>query len=258
MATCLFIVADKTSLTAYDNMIRGRITAAGHTVTDISDEDSADLTKDMIVCSGSVLSTTLGTKYKDFAGGFLLLNGGAADEMDMATANTANDGTDTQVVMTSAGAAHALGAGLSGTVTVLASAATVNFSGYSQVTADCVKISDNLQTTGVDTTEYCYETGTTGQNSHVFQGRRVFMGFFPISGETTLNANRQALLDAAIAWIAPSSVADGYYLLEDGTIGYVLEQGGGYLILEGWADREFADREQVTVALQAVPRSGAW
>ncbi len=96
--TALFVVGDAGSLTVPDGNLKDRLEGVGYTVTVKSDDDtfidtdSNWETFDVAVVSESCSSSTIGTSGRDAVVGIMLLEGGSADDYDLAS--SAASGTD--------------------------------------------------------------------------------------------------------------------------------------------------------------------
>lgn len=210
MATCLLVVGNAGSLSAGDTILRNRIIALGHTVTNHDDNSAADLTKDFVVIAESCGSVQVGTKYATFAGGVILLEPGNLDEQDMAL--SFDDEPMDEIDIIDSG--HPLAAGkANGRVTVLSSAGNVSrchkTTGTQRVAPSALLIAEidpDVAAHDVWTPYFAYETGATMHNSHVAEGRRVHLGFLKDATSANWTSDALDFFDAAVTWIAPAGV----------------------------------------------------
>lgn len=201
-STCAFVVGNSGALTAGDIVVRDRIVALGHTVFVVDDAAAADTGRDFVVIAESCLASTVAAKYRNVTMPVLVLEPGIADDMDMASAGATTGAAEDNVIILDA--AHALAAGLSGTVNVMIPATRVDYNNASELAASSQQVY-RTEASATQIVGYGYSAGATMQNSHVAEARRAYCGLAPDGSLTSIAANGIALLDAAITWVAPAA-----------------------------------------------------
>lgn len=201
MATIVLVVANSASLTSGDTTVRDRLqNTHGNTIVLRSDDD-AEYTGayDGVFIAESVSSGTVLAKYSTVAKPAIVCESAVWDDWGMSSAGGAQ-AAGTQWDINATG--HALVAGLTGTVTILSSSATISSVATSGVGAGAVIAA--LRTDDTTRTPYwAYETGAAMSTGNA-AARRVAFGLVD-AGYPNLTANGLALLDAAIDWAYPSS-----------------------------------------------------
>ena len=220
----LLVVGDLT-LSAGDQAIVDRLTSQGHTVTPVDDDtaQTSDATgRDLVIISGSILSSTLGTTYRDVAVPVITWDSLLFDDMNMTGSVSGTDfgtlaGQDSVDI---ADPLSVLAAGLSGTVTVATATGTYSW-GAPSVEAE---VAATVAGDAGKATVFGYEAGET-MVGLTAPSRRV--GFF-LGTDTAdvLNTGGLALLDAAVSYaiacdevqplvLTTTTDANGNYLFEN-------------------------------------------
>lgn len=202
--TVLEVVGNPSSLTSRDSWVKDQLERAGWTVTVADDNGitaSAATGKQLVVITDSVGSATVGGTFTSTAVPAIVSEAFIYDDMGMTgTAGTEFGSTSadqTQISVTTAGAASALGAGLAaGTQSTSTSVVT---HAWGKPAAAATKVA-TLASDSSKSTIFAYDTGAT-MSTGTAPARRV--GWFQYEGATpSLTPNAVALFQSAVAWAA--------------------------------------------------------
>ncbi len=197
----LFVVGN-TSLSTSDTAIKTRLEALGYalTIKSASASTTADAVgKALVFISASVSPSGVNTKFRDVAVPVICCEHGIYDDMGMTTAPTSQHGSQSgQTQLTIVDAGHPMAAGFpSGNVIILTTGRPLTWGKPSTSAA-------RIATLVSDSTKFVifgYEIGATMPVTPpgIAPARRV--GFFLESATAqSLNANGDALLNAAVRW----------------------------------------------------------
>lgn len=199
----VLLVVGAIPMAAGDVALQQRMTSIGFQVTPITAAaaTTGDATgKQAVVISESVTPTDVNTKFRTVAVPVLVMDSGVLANMGM-TAGVLNTDYGTNSGQTSVGmsaTAHALAAGLTGTVAVVLASSTLHWGrpGANAVKGATIAGSNNRATV------FGYEANASmvGLTS---PARRTFL--FPAAAvPTSLNSNGWALFDATLRWTVSS------------------------------------------------------
>ncbi len=199
----LLVVADKASLTTEDIVVQGWITAMGFTDTLASDED-ADASSGMaaVVIAESVVSGTVGTKYRDVTPGVMVLESLLTGEMEMASVDASFDTAIDEVDLIANTDPVAYGFTSSGLKTVNTGTISMHYNLDSQLPGDEVRVADT-ETNATHNVLWTFETGDTRDDGPAtFDGRRAFIGFLSSTdGVSNASADARRFFEAALLWL---------------------------------------------------------
>lgn len=208
----LLIVGAPASLNARDTWLKGRLEAAGWTVT-VADDDgiaaSAATGKQVIVISESVAQAPIGTTFTATTVPVVLAEAFLSDEFSMTGTGTNQGSTTNQNALdvTVAGSTHPLGAGFAPGALATSTTATITH-GWGKPTANAT-VAATVTGDSTKAAIYGYDTGVAMQAGYIAPARRVGFHFYGGSG-TVLNDNSTALFDAAVAWATASAPLISY------------------------------------------------
>jgi len=200
-AKILFVVdaAGTAAARAGDQSIVTRLTSTlGHVVTTVDDNAvvAADANgKDLVLVSSTVSATAVGTKLRDVTVPVINCERGLTDDFLLSVAGSAVN-SQTSIYVTTAGAAHPLGANFSaGALTVRNSAGTLNAADLSNLAPDAVVVAT------ADTGKPVIMEVAAGKRlrGNVIAPATRIHTFLGDDGVAPLNANGLALFDACIA-----------------------------------------------------------
>jgi glucose/arabinose dehydrogenase len=199
----LFVVGDPAALGTGDTAIRNRLVALGYAVTVVDDAAStaADATgKQVVVVSSSVISTSVGTKFRTTSVPVVVWEAGLWDDFGMtASAGTYVAGQQNLVI---AAPGHPLAAGLTGTQTVASVAGDI---GQASPNANAVVVA---RLSGATTaSEFAYDAAAA-MPGLAAPARRVGLFMWDTTA-ASFTANGTALFDAAITWAAGATALGG-------------------------------------------------
>jgi hypothetical protein len=158
------------------------------------DGATADLTKEVVVISGSVVAATLGTKYKATAKGVVVLAPAVLPAMAMSASSGFGTLTgQTRLKIVTTGSSLSAGFTANTLVPVYGSGATV---GWGTPTAKALKIAVTADGNTARATVFRYLTGAAMTGGYVAPGRRVG-AYLPTT--TALSASGWKLIDSAVA-----------------------------------------------------------
>jgi hypothetical protein len=200
----LFVVGS-TTLNGSDSALKSRLELLGYTVI-VKDAVSALAAdaggKAAVVISETVLAGNVNTKFRDVAVPVVVSEAVVFDDMMMTgiVRGTDYDYLQSQTQVTIADASHPLAGGLTGTVTVMTAATSINWGAPGASAAKVSRAVDNPSLVTV----FGYENGAAmvGMNA---PARRV--GFFLTGHDIAgLTSNGWTLFDAAINWAVNKAV----------------------------------------------------
>ncbi len=199
-ASVLFVVGN-TSLNAGDRWVRNRLQSLGLNVT-IKSATSASTSdangKGLVVISSTINSTDIGTKFTNVAVPVVTWESYILDQLKMTggTENSSYGQHGNYSSLTITDATHPLSAGLSGTVKVLTSSATMRWGWTTQSgAAKAAKIAGQEARYGV----FGFAKGAAMQGGFVAPANRVSL-FLDDNTPTLLTSEGIQLFDAAIEW----------------------------------------------------------
>lgn len=195
------VVADKAVPTGGDARIAARLVALGHAVTYVSDEDAVPSLAGigLVVIAESIVTATLGTKWRNVARPIAVMDSGPLANMDMASAISLTGSILTVDVEIPS---HPAAGGYTGAVTVFTTASPVRFAASTALGAGGV----GYLSAGGTTTNFggfSYDSGTAMLLSHTAEARRIFLGWEYDVLSSVQTADADALFDAAMVWLAP-------------------------------------------------------
>jgi hypothetical protein len=195
--TVLYVVGSSTSVNAADTALLNRLQGLGLTtqVKSASAATTADATgKVLVVVSSTVLSHSVGTKFRDVTVPVMTWDNQLYDDMGMTPAAWGNYGTQSSQTQGSVVAPSSpLAGGLSGTVTLTSSSSTFNW-GIANTAARVITLTSDSSKAIV----FGYAAGEA-MPGLVAPARRV--GFFlDDTTATVLNSTGWALFDDAVEW----------------------------------------------------------
>ena len=205
----VLVVGTPGSLSNRDTWMRDRLQAAGWTVTIVDDDSmtSGSLTgKQLVAISESVGGTgltTTGTVLVSAAIPVVAAESFIYDELGMTGTGTNQGSTASQssLDLTTAGAAHPLGADLAqGNVTTATSATMTH--GWGKPNTNAV-VAATLTGDATKATIFGYDTSAT-MVTGTAPARRVGFFYYGGNGATTFNDNASKLFDASVQWAANS------------------------------------------------------
>ncbi len=182
---------------ANDVILQNLITGLGYNLTTVSHNNvsSADGNgKDVIVISSSVSSGNVTTTFRDATAGVVVLEGFLGDDMEMIP--TPRSFTDDGILII--GGSHPIVGSLTGVIQTYVTPASTFWGNAREESGDAVVFGERQNLGGAEVM-FAYEAGTTGENSFIFPGRRVFLGQ---GVEATPTADMQTILENSIAWAA--------------------------------------------------------
>jgi hypothetical protein len=162
--------------------------------------------KQLIAISSSVLSGDVGTKFTASSTPVIQWEQALVDEFLISSAGSLLGG-QREIVITDAGAAHPLGAGLpAGTNLVRTTAVEFHFATEVNLAPGAVVIARAANDTNTSPAIVGVDTGGTLNNGSPAPARRVHM-FWGDSGLSNVNAAGLSLFDAAVNWASGRAVA---------------------------------------------------
>jgi hypothetical protein len=201
MGAVLLVVDNTAGLSAQDTCLKGLLEGLGHTVTTRNDSDTeaSSASYDLCVISESVVSTSVGTKYKTWAKPVLINEPFILDDHDLAsTPITLAAGTTAWV--SDAGHAGADGNPV-GSVTTHSASHTSNIGSCSGHDAD---VSVYLLTaSGGNPVAFTVNAGVTVLNGHVTVGKRGFLGLSNNPAANNWTATANGLFEALVDYLLP-------------------------------------------------------
>ncbi len=207
----VLIVGSPTGMGTRDNWAKARLEAAGWTVAVVDDNAVTAATatgKGMIVISATSTASAQIATLAGVSTPVLTTAPGFLDELGMAGTggNQGSTGSQSDVVISTAGQSHMLGAGFAAGNVAIATSATMTH-GWGKPNSNAIVAA----TVVGDTTKaavFGYDTGAT-MVSGTAAARRVN---YPLSGglATNINDNGVQLFDAAVAWASGKSPKIAY------------------------------------------------
>ena len=198
---CYLVVGNSGSLTSGDQALQTRLgTTFSFTVTIRDDSSSAPSSTDLVVLSGTCSGTTLGSKYKTYAGPIVSFIHTAHDAMDWSQGAGAFSG-QTQIDVINDTHPIAVRAGLSiGLTTVYDTSHSIwsNDLVTEQTTATVIANHASLGGEAL----YAFDTGDLDTDSRAVEDRRVAAPFLIANADPPLNATGWAIVDESIIWAA--------------------------------------------------------
>jgi lysophospholipase L1-like esterase len=196
VAKTALLVVGSTTLSASDTALKQRLeTYYPTTIRD--DGATADLTKDVIVVSSSVVASTLGTKYKATSKGVVVLAPAVLPAMAMTAAGAFGTLTgQTQVKIIAGGSTLAGGFASGSLATIYRSGQAV---GWAIPAATALKVAVVAAGTSTQVTIFRHLKGATMVGGYVAPGRRI--GYY-LQAANVLTNDGWRLFDAAVAQAA--------------------------------------------------------
>ena len=207
----VLIVGSPTGMGTRDNWAKTRLEAAGWTVTVVDDDAVTAATasgKGMIVISATSTASAQIATLAGVSTPVLTTAPGFLDELGMAGTggNQGSTGSQSDVVISTAGQSHMLGAGFAAGNVAIASSATMTH-GWGKPNANAI-VAATVVGDATKAAVFGYDTGAT-MVSGTAAARRVN---YPLSGglATNINDNGVQLFDAAVAWASGKSPKIAY------------------------------------------------
>ncbi len=199
------VVGDKTNLTGLDTAIKSRLEGDGWTVTFETDDDvdtSTDDNMDLIFVAESSDSSNMNeAPLKASTVPLISAEVFAFDELGMTGSQSWVDhgplASQTQIDVTTAGAAHDLGAGnTTGAVTILSAADEIGWG----KPASAATVAATIHGDSSKATVFAYETNDT-MSAGTAPARRVGMWMYRVS-DNVINSAGWEFFDASVNWAA--------------------------------------------------------
>ncbi len=205
----LLVVGNPASMGTRDTWLQNQLATLGWTVT-VGDDDVVTSTsangKRLVVLSESVTQAGVSTKFTSVTVPVITAEPFLTDELGMTGTGT-NQGnttgsTETQTTITTAGAAHQLGAGFSAGNTTIASAG-VDLS-WGKPNSNAI-VAATVTSDSSKATVYGYETGTQMVTGTAPARRAAWLHY--TANAANLNANAATLFAGIVAWASATQVS---------------------------------------------------
>jgi hypothetical protein len=205
-ARTALLVVGSTTLNSGDNAVKTRLQNLGYTVTAVASNTSLNASSangmSLVAISSTVTPANVTNKFTNLAIPVLNWRADLMDDLGMTGTPTTEYGTTaTQTQVSIINAAHALAAGLSGTITVVSASNTFT---WGKPNANAAKIA-TLTSDATKIMIFGYDNGATMPGLDA-PARRV--GFFlHNTTAASLNTNGGNLFDVAVKWLADAQTS---------------------------------------------------